>query len=99
FGFAGSGPLDPSVWGLPNVRVYSALSGSTLVPLYRASDVLLLPSVGEGFPLVVQEALACGLRIICGTETARAAARAGAWINGVEVDPAAPRHTARLFSE
>jgi glycosyltransferase involved in cell wall biosynthesis len=99
FAFAGSGALDPRVWGLPNVRVYSALSGSTLVPLYRASDVLLLPSVGEGFPLVVQEALACGLRIICGTEAARADARAAEFINGVEVDPTDPRRTARVFSE
>jgi glycosyltransferase involved in cell wall biosynthesis len=54
--FAGWGHLDPQVWGLPNVVVFRDLSGADLVPLYQASDVFVLPSKGEGFPLVIQEA-------------------------------------------
>ncbi|MGH6803361.1 MAG: glycosyltransferase family 4 protein, partial [Methyloceanibacter sp.] len=50
FAFAGWGTLDPSGWKLPNVRVLVSLSGASLASLYRASDLLLLPSVGEGFP-------------------------------------------------
>jgi len=40
--------------------------------LYQACDALILPSVGEGFPLVIQEALACGLAVICASETVAA---------------------------
>jgi len=86
FAFAGWGPLDPAQWGLPNVRVFKNLSGKSLAPLYQASDVLLLPSVGEGFPLVIQEALACGLPVVCGADTAVADPAASALVNGVELD-------------
>jgi alpha-maltose-1-phosphate synthase len=99
FAFAGQGTLDPVNWGLPNVRVFRSLSGTGLAALYRASDLLLLPSVGEGFPLVVQEALACGLTVICGADTARADSRAESFIRGIAVDLENPDQTARLFSE
>jgi glycosyltransferase involved in cell wall biosynthesis len=99
FVFAGSGRLDPRRWQLPNARVYAGLTGATLARLYRASDLLLLPSTGEGFPLVVQEALACGLPIICGTDSAAADSRAARFLRAVVVDLANPEQTARLFCE
>lgn len=67
--FAGWGPLDPSGWDAANVQVFSGLSGDSLAALYRASDLLVLPSVGEGFPLVIQEALASGLAVVSTTDT------------------------------
>lgn len=70
--FAGEGPIDPATWALPNVRVFQKLPQVSLVDLYQAADLLVLPSKGEGFPLVVQEAMACGTPAITGLDTARA---------------------------
>jgi glycosyltransferase involved in cell wall biosynthesis len=61
FVFVGSGPIDPRAWNLPNVVVRAAVPQPSLRRYYQASDVLILPAVGEGFPLVVQEACCCGV--------------------------------------
>src|SRR5207237_9060739 len=76
--FAGWGPLDPAHWGLAHVAVHRNLSQAQLAPLYQAADLLVLPSVGEGFPLVVQEAMACGTPALVGDETAAGCPEAGA---------------------
>ncbi|MGK7931633.1 MAG: glycosyltransferase family 4 protein [Microcystaceae cyanobacterium] len=70
--FAGWGTLNPQNWNLPHVCVLEGLSGKTLVPIYQMADLLILPSQGEGFPLVVQEAMACGTPALVNTETAKA---------------------------
>jgi glycosyltransferase involved in cell wall biosynthesis len=85
FAFAGWGLLDPAAWGLANVRVFADLAGPSLAELYRASDVFALPSQGEGFPLVVQEALACGLAVVCGDESTGADAEVAPFLVGVDV--------------
>jgi D-inositol-3-phosphate glycosyltransferase len=59
----------PQLHNHPHVRYLPARPQAELISLYHAADVLVLPSaVREGFPLVVQEALACGLAAVLGED-------------------------------
>jgi starch synthase len=95
----GSGPIDPNAWGLDNVQVLGRKDRAALAELYRAADALVLPSVGEGFPLVVQEAMASGLPVFCGLDSAAADPRAAGLLHGIAVDPTDSTLTAALFAE
>ena len=67
---AGWGPIDPASWQLANVAVVRSPGTEDLRALYASADLLVLPSVGEGVPLSVQEAMACGTPALIGEETA-----------------------------
>ncbi len=99
FVLVGGGPVDPSTWGLQNVTLLGRRSRQELARLYRACDGLVLPSVGEGYPLVVQEALASGLPVYCGLDSASADPDAAPFLCGIAVDPKNPKATARLFAD
>lgn len=92
--FVGWGPIDPRGWELPNVHVHSGLAEKQLAALYRASDAFVLPSVGEGFPAVVQEALASGLPVVCGAETAQADERLAGLVRPILIDNRSPDQAA-----
>jgi glycosyltransferase involved in cell wall biosynthesis len=97
FLLVGSGPIDPQSWGLANVAPLGKLPPERLAELYRAADALILPSVGEGYPLVVQEAMASGVPILCGMDSAEADPGASRFLHGLEVDPDDPDGTAARF--
>jgi starch synthase len=71
FVIAGTGPINPATWNLPNVRSVGQLERAALVELFHQSDLLLMLSRGEGFPCVVQEAMAAGLPCALFDETWR----------------------------
>ena len=96
---AGDGPIQPNSWGLPNVHDLGPQKQADLAELYRSVDLLILPSVGEGYPLVIQEAMACGLPAICGTPTDRADPATAGWVRGVEIDLAQSRQSALRCAE
>jgi glycosyltransferase involved in cell wall biosynthesis len=69
FTLVGSGPINPNRWNLPNVRVIPHVSTADLRELYGSHDVFIMPSVGEGWPAVVPQAMACGLSCLISEET------------------------------
>lgn len=75
----GSGPEAPRS-PAANVLVAGRVEHEHLADYYRAADLLILPSAGEGMPLVVQEALCCGAAILSTDEVASACPEAAEMI-------------------
>ncbi len=61
---------DPREWCLPNVSVLDPVGHERMGSLYAAADLLVLPSAGEGLPVVVQEALISGTPVLTTVDTA-----------------------------
>jgi glycosyltransferase involved in cell wall biosynthesis len=68
----GTGPQAPVAGRLSNLRLAGRVEHDILPKYYQAADFLVLPSAGEGFPLVVQEALCCGAGVLSTEEVGAA---------------------------
>ena len=95
---AGWGPIDPAAWTLPNVRVARSPTIAQLLPLYQSADLFVLPSVGEGVPLAMQEAMACGTPALVGAETAAGCPGAPILCEATGVPDSVERWAARIES-
>ena len=62
--FVGGGIIPEYIQSDTSVTIVGPLPQEELAMMYKASDVFILPSYGEGFPLSIQEAMATGLPII-----------------------------------
>jgi len=51
--------------GLTNVRFAGAVDYDALAPYYKAADIFTIPTLEDNWSLVVGEAMACGLPILC----------------------------------
>lgn len=62
--FVGTGEVTESMRQTSGLRFLGPKSQEELAEFYQLSDVLVLPSHGEGYPLSIKEALASGLPVI-----------------------------------
>ncbi len=62
--FAGSSVTPPDFFTNDTIINLGSMPQASLAELYRASDFFVLPSINEGFPMSVQEAMASGLPIV-----------------------------------
>jgi D-inositol-3-phosphate glycosyltransferase len=62
--FVSGGTIPKYIKPDNSVTIIGSLPQEELAMLYKASDVFILPSYGEGFPLSIQEAMATELPII-----------------------------------
>jgi phosphatidylinositol alpha-1,6-mannosyltransferase len=71
----GDGPLASALRGAPpNVIWRQTVAADEMVRCYAAADGVLMPSLGEGLPLVVQEAMACARPTVIAASEVYAAA-------------------------
>lgn len=79
---------DMGLWGI--VSIHPAATGPDKIERFRAADIFVYPSHGEGMPLAVIEAMASGLPVIA-TNVGGLPDLVSEGINGILVEPGSPK--------
>ena len=99
FWLAGNGKINPEKWFLPNLQVFKERGTTSLTELYQAADLLILPGYGQDFPIAAQEAIACGLPVMCSASIADSSRFAKPYLWSVKVNSTSSKRTALLWAE
>lgn len=98
----GSGPLEKKLKEIiaeneiKNVKMIPAVKASELTDYYNASDIYILPSRNDMWGAVVNEAMMCGMPVLCSINAgARELIIEGE--NGLTFDPYEPEDIKRAF--
>ena len=90
----GSGPLDNTIvherrrLGLDDrIHLAGFVQPSSLPDVYAGADVFVFPTHGDTFGVVVAEAIACGLPVVCSRYAGTAGMLVEDGFNGFIVDP------------
>jgi glycosyltransferase involved in cell wall biosynthesis len=60
---------DVPISNSKNIVHVSAVNEKTMINYYKKSKILILPSREDGFGMVLTQAIACGLPVVCSSET------------------------------
>ena len=82
---AATGCPEGRIWFPPMESWHTPMAPDALAYLYQAFDVLLMPSMGEGFGIPLLEAQACGVPVITSDHSAMVEMCGSGWL--VDGDP------------
>ncbi len=77
-----------ATFGLRQVRVVGAVDYDQIAPYYAAADVVVMPTLEDNWSLVVPEAMACGLPVLCSKYNGGWPELVHGGVNGWVFDPA-----------
>ncbi len=99
FTLIGWGPENPKDWRHKNTTVILKPARATIAKILRRSRLALVPSNGEGIPLVAMEALSCGTATMLGTGSNGTENRVASQLVYVPADLTQPAQAAALWAD
>jgi len=95
----GTGPLEPTLAGVPGVDLRGFVQPAELPAIFAQAACLVLPSTFEPWGVVVHEAAAAGLAVICSSACGAASRLVLDGYNGAVVRAGDPQALARAMAD